>query len=392
MTSTRQLKASTLSLVVLVALSLNGCAGKRVWSPELEAATETFEQVSQDPVVIALASEELAIAERQLAIAQATYDQYQPTIAVNQEAQIALLRALTAQQRARALSANHELQVALGQQPLLNEAAILAATAPPSLFEPILAAATPFNSREEMVAHLEILTQQIADLQNQLGIKPSAPTTPANAVPDPLLSPDTSTLKSVTKTSTENKNRLASNDPVSGTLPIQPENADAIAASEPLIGAAIDSKRHSNTGQPTQPASAEKLHRELLGMNARSSSRGMALTLGDRYFEGRSARLWTERANRHLDNVAGFLQRNPTLSLDIEAHTDDEASSEENHDLSIDRAIAIKSQLVLRGVEETRINANGFGESRPIAGNDNTLGRLQNRRVELIFPNIPAKI
>ena len=125
-------------------------------------------------------------------------------------------------------------------------------------------------------------------------------------------------------------------------------------------------------------------------MNARSSSQGMALTLGDRYFEGRSARLWTKRAERHLDNVAGFLRNNPQLSLAIEAHTDDEASSEENLDLSIDRATAIKSQLVLKGIDESRIKATGYGETRPIAGNDNPLGRLQNRRVELIFPDVQS--
>jgi len=364
MISRPRLKASTLSLVVLVALSLNGCASKKVWSPELEAATAKYQEVSQDPVVVALASEELAVAERQLAVAQDAYDWYEPRIAVQHEANVAKLRALTAQQRARALSANHKLQVALGQQPLLSEETILAATPPRGLFEPIMAAGTPLESRDQIIAHLAVLTQQIAALQNQLEINPDAPQLAQQ----------------------KNAPASASNRKLAG-LPTQPLTADAIASTEPTLGAAIP----ADNIQPGNLPSAKDLHRELLAMNARSSSRGMALTLGDRYFEGRSARLWTKRADRHLDNVASFLERNPGLSLDIEAHTDDEATSEENHDLSLDRADALKSQLVLRGVAETRISTTGFGESRPIAGNDNTLGRLQNRRVELIFPNIPSK-
>ena len=46
MTSKPRLKASTLSLVVLGALSLQGCATKQAWIPELEAATTTYQAVS----------------------------------------------------------------------------------------------------------------------------------------------------------------------------------------------------------------------------------------------------------------------------------------------------------------------------------------------------------
>ena len=68
MTSKPRLKASTLSLVVLGALSLQGCATKQAWIPELEAATTTYQEISQDPVVSALAAEELSLAEFQLQI------------------------------------------------------------------------------------------------------------------------------------------------------------------------------------------------------------------------------------------------------------------------------------------------------------------------------------
>ncbi len=393
MTSRTRLKASTLSLVVLGALSLNGCAGKQVWSPELESATKTYQEIAQDPLVSALAAEELAMAERQLQRAQTAQDQYKPVSWVQHEAQVAQLKTLTAQQRARALSANHKLQVAMGQQTLLSEATLMAAAPPPPEIEPTMAAATPFDmsgpyyagAQGDIEAQLAALSQQLAALQIQLQAQSAtidtpqtltAPQAQTNATPVAPVAAPIGDLP------------LISADPAGLESEMAQQTAAASStdiAAEPAIAAAM------SVQQEQQPLpSAKQLHRELLAMNARSNSRGMALTLGDRYFEGRSSRLWSKRAARHLDNVAGFLDRNPRLSLDIEAHTDDEASSEENHDLSIDRATAIKSQLVLRGIEESRINATGFGESRPIAGNDNPLGRLQNRRVELIFPNIPA--
>jgi len=123
-------------------------------------------------------------------------------------------------------------------------------------------------------------------------------------------------------------------------------------------------------------------------MNAQPSDRGMSMALGDRYFEEDSARLWNNRAARHLDNVATLMADNPDLVLEIEAHLDNQGTQEFRDNLTKDRAIAIKSALVIRGIDATRINATGYSDSAPVTGNQSPLGRLQNRRVELIFPNI----
>jgi len=123
-------------------------------------------------------------------------------------------------------------------------------------------------------------------------------------------------------------------------------------------------------------------------MNARPSSNGMSLTLGERYFESGSARLWKGRASRHLDNIAAVLAENPGLSVEVEAHFDNTGTETSRNNLTQDRATAIKSELVLRGVNPARINTAGLGDSAPIGNNDTQLGRLQNRRVEIIFPNV----
>ena len=171
MTSKPRLKASTLSLVVLGALSIQGCATKQIWIPELETATKTYQEIAQDPIVSALAAEELSLAEFQLQIAETAHEQFKPASVVKHEALVAQLKTLTAQQRARAQSANHKLDVAMGQQTLLSEAAIAAATPPPPspiYDEPIIAAATPFDSQEDIASQVAALAQQLAALQRRI--------------------------------------------------------------------------------------------------------------------------------------------------------------------------------------------------------------------------------
>jgi outer membrane protein OmpA-like peptidoglycan-associated protein len=55
-----------------------------------------------------------------------------------------------------------------------------------------------------------------------------------------------------------------------------------------------------------------------------------------------------------------------------------------NRELSQERASAVRSYLVSRGVDENRIRAEGRGEAEPIASNDDPEGRANNRRVELV--------
>jgi len=136
------------------------------------------------------------------------------------------------------------------------------------------------------------------------------------------------------------------------------------------------------------PSSAGQVKQQLLAINAKPSTQGMSLILGDRYFDQGTARLWNGRAARHLDNVASILSKHSELILKIESHTDNALDADSNYDLSIDRAMSIKSALVLRGIDESRIDTQGFGHTKPVAANSDPIGRLQNRRIELIFPNV----
>ncbi|MEL6962542.1 MAG: OmpA family protein [Pseudomonadota bacterium] len=88
-----------------------------------------------------------------------------------------------------------------------------------------------------------------------------------------------------------------------------------------------------------------------------------------------------------LEAIAELLQENPRLALSLEGHTDWIGDDAWNQDLSERRALAVMSNLVQSfGVDAARLDAVGFGKSRPIAGSDQTtlVGRAINRRVEVV--------
>ena len=63
-----------------------------------------------------------------------------------------------------------------------------------------------------------------------------------------------------------------------------------------------------------------------------------------------------------------------------------------NMDLSRERAFSVRSALVQRGIHPDRITTRGFGEALPVATNESSAGRQENRRVELIFPDSQTQI
>jgi hypothetical protein len=89
--------------------------------------------------------------------------------------------------------------------------------------------------------------------------------------------------------------------------------------------------------------------------------------------------------NKYMSQIkefANYLQSNPNYTTTINGHTDSDGDEASNLQLSQERANAVKSSLVQEGVSETRITAVGYGEKNPIAKNNSTEGKFQNRRVE----------
>jgi outer membrane protein OmpA-like peptidoglycan-associated protein len=89
-------------------------------------------------------------------------------------------------------------------------------------------------------------------------------------------------------------------------------------------------------------------------------------------------------AQRALEQVAQALKTVPDQHLVVEGHTDSKGTDDVNYELSVLRANAVKDFLTSRGVERDRIEAVGFGETRPVASNASAEGRATNRRVEIV--------
>jgi len=86
-------------------------------------------------------------------------------------------------------------------------------------------------------------------------------------------------------------------------------------------------------------------------------------------------------AEKVLTELLDWLKQNPDISrIRLEGHTDNRASEEFNQGLSERRAIAVANWLVDHGLDDNRILAVAFGESRPLTRNDTPAGRQENRR------------
>ena len=85
-----------------------------------------------------------------------------------------------------------------------------------------------------------------------------------------------------------------------------------------------------------------------------------------------------------LDEVVQVMNANPSIRLiEVGGHTDDRGSDEYNRDLSQRRVESVVRYLVRGGVDASRLQAQGYGESVPIATNSTDAGMAANRRVEL---------
>jgi outer membrane protein OmpA-like peptidoglycan-associated protein len=87
-------------------------------------------------------------------------------------------------------------------------------------------------------------------------------------------------------------------------------------------------------------------------------------------------------SNGILTEAAGVLEQYPDLRVSVSGHTDDVGDRKHNLELSEQRAAAVKSYLVGRGIKAERIDTRGAGPDEPIADNKQAAGRQKNRRIE----------
>jgi OmpA-OmpF porin, OOP family len=104
-------------------------------------------------------------------------------------------------------------------------------------------------------------------------------------------------------------------------------------------------------------------------------------TAGAVYFKTGSAEL-DHKSDAILQSVADIANRCPTAKIQVTGHTDSNGDKETNKKLSEQRARAVMSFLVQRGIAAERVEASGYGDTNPIAPNDTEVNRAKNRRIE----------
>lgn len=84
-----------------------------------------------------------------------------------------------------------------------------------------------------------------------------------------------------------------------------------------------------------------------------------------------------------LDKLVKLLNAFPEATFEIEGHTDSVGKESDNQTLSENRAKAVVDYVIAKGIDAKRLEAKGYGESKPVASNDTSEGRQRNRRVDL---------
>jgi outer membrane protein OmpA-like peptidoglycan-associated protein len=108
---------------------------------------------------------------------------------------------------------------------------------------------------------------------------------------------------------------------------------------------------------------------------------GSAIVLNNIFFETARWDLKNQSTNE-MERLVGFLNANPKMKIEIAGHTDNVGNEDGNQKLSENRAKAVVDYLKNKGVDATRLEFKGYGETQPLSTNDTAEGRALNRRTE----------
>ncbi len=111
---------------------------------------------------------------------------------------------------------------------------------------------------------------------------------------------------------------------------------------------------------------------------------GSKIALRNVFFASGKSTL-TPDSNAELDRLVKLLKDVPGLKIELSGHTDNVGSESMNKKLSQDRAQAVVNYLINKGIDSKRLAAKGYGSSQPVASNNTSEGRQENRRTEFLI-------
>jgi outer membrane protein OmpA-like peptidoglycan-associated protein len=168
----------------------------------------------------------------------------------------------------------------------------------------------------------------------------------------------------------------------------QAASANAVASAQADADTARLAAQQAQQGQQQaetdKAAMRAKLSEQLNSiLQTRDSARGLIVSMSDVLFDTGKFSL-KPGAREKLAKVAGILLAYPGLNIEVGGYTDNVGGDAMNQTLSENRAGSVRDYLVQEGVATNAVSAKGFGNTLPVASNDNSAGRQQNRRVELL--------
>jgi outer membrane protein OmpA-like peptidoglycan-associated protein len=184
-------------------------------------------------------------------------------------------------------------------------------------------------------------------------------------------------------------------DAQSAAAKAKADMADSQAASASALSAAQADAEKSRLAAEQAQSSVQASEAEKVAMRARlseqlntilqtrDSARGLIVSMSDVLFDTGKYSL-KPGAREKLAKVAGILLAYPGLNIEVGGYTDNVGGDTMNQTLSENRAGSVRDYLVNQGVANNSVSAKGFGNTLPVATNDNSAGRQQNRRVELL--------
>jgi outer membrane protein OmpA-like peptidoglycan-associated protein len=160
--------------------------------------------------------------------------------------------------------------------------------------------------------------------------------------------------------------------------------ADARADADQSRSAARLSDQRAQSAENDKAAMRARLEQQLNSiLQTRDSARGLIVSMSDVLFDTGKYTLMPG-AREKLAKVAGILLAYPGLNIAVGGYTDNVGNNQYNQVLSEHRAGSVRDYLVQQGVVGNSVTATGFGNSVPVASNENASGRQANRRVELV--------
>lgn len=149
-----------------------------------------------------------------------------------------------------------------------------------------------------------------------------------------------------------------------------------------IVGAAVGGAAGAYIGN-YMDKQADEMRNDIDGAKIERVGEGIKITFDSGILFDVNKATLKPASMTNLQNLASILNKYPDTNILIEGHTDDTGTEEYNLDLSKKRSQSVSNYLASLNVDPTRFTIMGYGESQPIATNETSEGRSQNRRVEL---------